>query len=147
DRGKSVKPHTPIVTQTQRSKSNDACSPVKPIKELDLKSSSFNVGENSKSKPVFQNQKGGQSILVKPSSNSQFANHADGRTGDGTANLKPRRRRKRNRKKKNNITAFPKRGGQDHSGLGYNPPSCNSNVNSKSVNLNRSANSDNFTAF
>ena len=60
--------------------------------------------------------------------------------------MKPRRRR-RNRKKKNNITAFPIRGGQDHSGLGYNPPSCNSNVNSKSVNLNRSANSDNYTAF
>ncbi|KAJ9545154.1 hypothetical protein OSB04_024861 [Centaurea solstitialis] len=112
DKGKSVKPHTPTVTQTQHSNTKDASSLVKPIKGLDFHSSSFDV---------------------------------DARTGDGTANVKPRRRRYR--KKKNSFNAFPKWGGQDHTGLGYNPPSCNSNLNSKSVNTNRSANSDNLTAF
>ncbi|KAJ9566700.1 LOW QUALITY PROTEIN: hypothetical protein OSB04_002666 [Centaurea solstitialis] len=155
DKGKSVKPHTPTVTQTQNSKSADASSSVKPIKGLDFHSSSFDVGENSKpkqplkiSKSVCQNTanfKGGQSILVKPSPNSQLAFHADARTGDGTANVKPRRRRYR--KKKNSFNAFPKWGGHDHTGLGYNPPSCNSNMKSKSVHFNRSANSDNLTAF
>ncbi|KAJ9563094.1 hypothetical protein OSB04_008254 [Centaurea solstitialis] len=133
DKGKSVKPHTPTATQTQHSKSTDASSLVKPIKGLDFHSSSFDVGENSKpkqplntSKPVFQRAaqiKGGQSTLAKPSPNSQFAAHAYGRTGDGAANVKPRRRRRRNRKKKNSFSAFPKRGGQDHPGLGYNPRS------------------------
>ncbi|KAJ9535601.1 hypothetical protein OSB04_un001260 [Centaurea solstitialis] len=93
DKGKSVKPHTPTVTQTQNSKSTDT----------------------------------------------------NARTGDGTAIVKPRRRRYR--KKKNSFNAFPKWGGHDHTGLGYNPPSCNSNMNSKSVHFNRSANSDNLTAF
>ncbi|KAJ9543669.1 hypothetical protein OSB04_023376 [Centaurea solstitialis] len=155
DKGKSVKPHAPTITQTQHSNTKDASILVKSIKGLDFHSSSFDVGENSKpkqplnlSKPVFQKPtqvKGGQSILVKPSSNSQLASHADGRTGDGTAIVKPWRRR--NRKKKNSFNAFPKRGGQDHSSLGYNPRSCNSNLNSKSVNTNRSMNSDNFRAF
>ncbi|KAJ9557083.1 hypothetical protein OSB04_011697 [Centaurea solstitialis] len=112
DKGKSVKPHTPTITQTQHSNTKDASSLVKPIKGLDFHSSSFDV---------------------------------DARTGDGTANVKPRRRRYR--KKKNSFIAFPKWGGHDHTGLGYNPPSCNSNVNSKSVNSNRSANSYNLTAF
>ncbi|KAJ9539351.1 hypothetical protein OSB04_032084 [Centaurea solstitialis] len=157
DKGESVKPHTPTVTQTQHSKSTDASSLVKPIKGLDFHSSSFDVGENSKpkqplntSKPGFQKAaqiKGVQSTLAKPSPNSRFATHAYGRTGDGAANVKPRRRRRRNRKKKNSFTAFPKRGGQDHSVLGYNPRSCNLNLNSKFVNSNRSANSENFTAF
>ncbi|KAJ9562965.1 hypothetical protein OSB04_008125 [Centaurea solstitialis] len=156
DKGKSVKPQTPTVTQTQNSKSADTSSLVKPIKGLDFHSSSFDVGENSKpkqplkmSKSVCQNAtnlKVGQSILVKPSPNSQLAFHVDARTCDGTANVKPRRRRYR-KKKKNSFNAFPKWGGHDHTGLGYNPPSCNSNVNSKSVNTNRSANSDNLTAF
>ncbi|KAJ9561267.1 hypothetical protein OSB04_006427 [Centaurea solstitialis] len=155
DKGKSVKPHTPTVTQTQNSKSTDTSSLVKPIKGLDFHSSSFDVGENSKPKQPLKmlksvcqsatNFKGGQSILVKPSPNSQLAFHADARTGDGTANVKPRRRRYR--KKKNSFNAFPKWGGHDHAGLGYNPPSCNSNVNSKFVNSNCSANSDNLTAF
>ncbi|KAJ9567461.1 hypothetical protein OSB04_003427 [Centaurea solstitialis] len=155
DKGKSVKPHTPTVTQTQHSNTKDASSLVKPIKGLDFHSSSFDVGENSKpkqplktSKSVCQNTtnfKGGQSILVKPSPNSQLASHADARTGDGTANVKPWRRRYR--KKKNSFNAFPKWGGQDHTGLGYNPPSCNSNVNLKSINTNRSANFDNLTTF
>ncbi|KAJ9557228.1 hypothetical protein OSB04_011842 [Centaurea solstitialis] len=155
DKGKSVKPHTPTVTQTQNSKSTDTSSLVKRIKGLDFHSSSFDVGENSKPKQPLKmlksvcqnatNFKGGQSILVKPSPNSQLAFHADARTGDGTANVKPRRRRYR--KKKNSFNAFPKWGGHDHTGLGYNPPSCNSNVNSKFVNSNRSANSDNLTAF
>ncbi|KAJ9553167.1 hypothetical protein OSB04_017212 [Centaurea solstitialis] len=134
DKGKSVKPHTPTVTQTHHSKSKDVISSVKPIKGLDFHSSSFDVGENSKpkqplntSKPAFQTTrvKGGQSILVKLSPNSQLATHADGRAGDGAANVKPQKRR--NRKKKNTFIAFPKRGGQDHSGLGYNPRRCNSN--------------------
>ncbi|KAJ9544583.1 hypothetical protein OSB04_024290 [Centaurea solstitialis] len=155
DKGKSVKPHTPTVTQTHNSKSTDTSSLVKPIKGLDFHSSSFDVGENSKPKQplkmlksVCQNSanfKGGQSILVKPSPNSQLAFHADARTADGTANVKPRRGRYR--KKKNSFNAFPKWGGHDHTGLGYNPPSCNSNVYSKFVNSNRSANSDNLTAF
>ncbi|KAJ9536444.1 hypothetical protein OSB04_un000379 [Centaurea solstitialis] len=155
DKGKSVKPHTPTVTQTQHSNTKDASSLVKPIKGLDFHSSSFDVGENSKPKQPLKilksvcqnatNFKGGQSILVKPSPNSQLASHADARTGDGIANVKPRRRRYR--KKKNSFNAFPKWGGQDHTGLGYNPPSCNSNLNSKSVNTNRSANSDNLTTF
>ncbi|KAJ9546922.1 hypothetical protein OSB04_019465 [Centaurea solstitialis] len=66
-------------------------------------------------KSVCQNAtnfKGGQSILVKPSPNSQLASHADARTGDGTANVKPRRRRYR--KKKNSFNVFPKWGGHDH---------------------------------
>ncbi|KAJ9565209.1 hypothetical protein OSB04_001175 [Centaurea solstitialis] len=155
DKGKSVKPHTPTVTQTQNSKSADTSSSVKPIKGLDFHSSSFDVGENSKPKQPLKmlksvcqttaNFKGGQSILVKPSPNSQLAFYADARTGDGTANVKPRRRRYR--KKKNSFNAFPKWGGHDHTGLGYNPPSCNSNMKSKSVHINRSANSDNLTAF
>ncbi|KAJ9557921.1 hypothetical protein OSB04_012535 [Centaurea solstitialis] len=155
DKGKSVKPHTPTVTQTQNSKSAVTSSLVKPIKGLDFHSSSFDVGENSKPKQPLKmlksvcqttaNFKGGQSILVKPSPNSQLAFHADARTGDGTANVKPRRRRYR--KKKNSFNAFPKWGGHDHAGLGYNPPSCNSNMRSKSVHINRSANSDNLTAF
>ncbi|KAJ9566731.1 hypothetical protein OSB04_002697 [Centaurea solstitialis] len=155
DKGKSVKPHTPTVTQTRNSKSTDTSSLVKPIKGLDFHSSFFDVGENSKPKQPLKmiksvcqttaNFKGGQSILVKPSPNSQLAFHADARTGDGTANVKPRRRRYR--KKKNSFNAFPKWGGHDHAGLGYNPPSCNSNIKSKSVHINRSANSDNLTAF
>ncbi|KAJ9561862.1 hypothetical protein OSB04_007022 [Centaurea solstitialis] len=155
DKGKSVKLHTPTVTQTENSKSTDTSCFVKPIKGLDFHSSSFDVGENSKPKQPLKmlksvcqntaNFKGGQSILVKPSPNSQLAFHADARTGDGTANVKPRRRRYR--KKKNSFNAFPKWGGHDHTGLGYNPPSCNSNMKSKSVHFNRSANSDNLTAF
>ncbi|KAJ9564618.1 hypothetical protein OSB04_000584 [Centaurea solstitialis] len=155
DKGKSVKPHTPTVTRTWNSKSTDTSSLVKPIKGLDFHSSSFDVGENSKPKQPLKmiksvcqtaaKFKGGQSILVKPSPNSQLAFHADARTGDGTANVKPRRRRYR--KKKNSFNAFPKWGGHDHAGLGYNPPSCNSNIKSKSVYINRSANSDNLTAF
>ncbi|KAJ9561899.1 hypothetical protein OSB04_007059 [Centaurea solstitialis] len=155
DKGKLVNPHTPTVTKTQHSNTKDVSSLVKPIKGLDFHSSSFDVGENSKpkqplnsSKPVFQKPtqfKGGQSILVKPSPNSQLASHADARTGDGTANVKPRRMRYP--KKKNSFNAFPKWGGQDHTSLGYNLPSCNSDVNSKSVNTNRSADSDNLTAF
>ncbi|KAJ9552446.1 hypothetical protein OSB04_016491 [Centaurea solstitialis] len=122
DKGKSVKPHTSTVTQTQHSNTKDASSLVKPIKGLDFHSSSFDVGENSKPKQPLKilksvcqnatNFNGGQSILVKPSPNSQLASHADARTGDGTANVKPRRRRYR--KKKNFFNAFPKWGGQDH---------------------------------
>ncbi|KAJ9556919.1 hypothetical protein OSB04_011533 [Centaurea solstitialis] len=100
DKGKSVKPHTPTVTQTQNSKSTDTSSLVKPIKGLDFHSSSFDVAtkkEISEEEELFN--------------------------------------------------AFPKWGGHDHTGLGYNPPSCNSNMNSKSVHFNRSANSDNLTAF
>ncbi|KAJ9564805.1 hypothetical protein OSB04_000771 [Centaurea solstitialis] len=129
DKGKSVKPHTHTVTQTQNSKSTDTSSLVKPIMGLDFHSSSYNVGENSKPKQSLKmlksvcqnatNFKGGQFILVKPSPNSQLAFHADARTGDGTANVKPRRRRYW--KKKNSFNAFPKWGGHDHTGLGYKP--------------------------
>ncbi|KAJ9542705.1 hypothetical protein OSB04_029211 [Centaurea solstitialis] len=155
DKGKSVKPHASKVTQTRHSKPKYACGTVKPIQGLDFNSSSFEVGENSKpdqpltsSKADFQKPslvKGSRSIPVKPSSNSHLANNADGRTGYGAANVKTPRRR--NRKKKDSFTAFLKKGGHDHSGLGYNPPSCNLNLNKKSVNLNRSANSNDFNAF
>ncbi|KAJ9542217.1 hypothetical protein OSB04_028723 [Centaurea solstitialis] len=77
---------------TDKGKSNS--KPKQPLKML---------------KSVCQNAanfKGGQSILVKPSPNSQLDFHADARTGDGTANVKPRRRRYR--KKKNSFNAFPK---------------------------------------
>ncbi|KAJ9560513.1 hypothetical protein OSB04_005673 [Centaurea solstitialis] len=130
----SVKPHAPKGLQNKNSKSTDACVSAKPIKSLELNSSSFEVGENSRAKPNqkqpfnstkpnFQKPssgKGGKSISHKPSSNSHIASNAVGRKEDGGQNVKPPRK---DQGRNNPFTAFPKWRGPNHAGLGHAPPS------------------------
>ncbi|KAJ9557371.1 hypothetical protein OSB04_011985 [Centaurea solstitialis] len=134
DRGKSVKPHVPKGLQNKNSKSADACVSTKPIKSLELNSSSFEVGENSRAKPNqkqpfnstkpnFQKPssgKGGKSISHKPSSNSHIASNAVARKEDGGQNVKPPRK---DQGRNNPFSAFPKRRGPVRADLGHAPPS------------------------
>ncbi|KAJ9545336.1 hypothetical protein OSB04_025043 [Centaurea solstitialis] len=134
DKGKSVKPHAPKGLQNKNSKSVDACVPAKPIKRLELDTSTFEVGGNSRAKPNqkqpfnstkpnFQKPasgKGGKSISHKPSSNSHIASNAVGRKEDGGQNVKPPRK---DQGRNNPYSAFPKRRGPGRAGLGHAPPS------------------------
>ncbi|KAJ9544848.1 hypothetical protein OSB04_024555 [Centaurea solstitialis] len=139
DKGKSVKPHAPKGLQKKHSKSNDARNSAKPIKSLDLNSSSFEVGETSQlkpkqpfssTKPKFSKTssgKGGNSSPIKPSSNSHHALNADGRKKDGGQEVKPPRKDHRGRP--NSFQAFPKQHSPNRAGLGYAPPSVGINSN------------------
>ncbi|KAJ9558198.1 hypothetical protein OSB04_012812 [Centaurea solstitialis] len=134
DRGKSVKPHAPKGLQNKNSKSADACVSAKPIKSLELSSSSFEVGENSQAKPNqkqpfnstkpnFQKPssgKGGKSISHKPSSNSHIASNAVARKEDGGQDVKPPRKDQGRNKP---FSAFPKRRGPVRADLGHARPS------------------------
>ncbi|KAJ9542245.1 hypothetical protein OSB04_028751 [Centaurea solstitialis] len=149
DKDKSVKPHTPKGLQNKKSNSNDACASVKPIK------STFEVGETSRLKPnqpfnstkpnfsTPSSKKGGQSISVKPSSNSHRALNADARRKDGGKNVKPPR--KDHQERNNTFSAFPKKRSPGRAGLGYAPPSVGFHSN-MSVNRNRNL-SDAFDTF
>ncbi|KAJ9561602.1 LOW QUALITY PROTEIN: hypothetical protein OSB04_006762 [Centaurea solstitialis] len=149
DREKLVKPHTPKGLQNKKSHSNDACASVKPIQGLDFNSSTFEVGETSWlkrnqpfsfTKPNFSKPssgKGGKSISTKPSSNSHHALNADARRKDGGKNVKPPR--KDHQERNNSFSAFPKRHGPSHAGLGHAPPSVGFQSN-MSVNRNRNLN-------
>ncbi|KAJ9542863.1 hypothetical protein OSB04_029369 [Centaurea solstitialis] len=155
DKGKSVKPHAPKGLQKKHSKSNDARNSVKPIKNLDFHSSTFEVGETSQlqpnqpfnsTKPKFSkisSGKGGNSIPTKPSSNSHRAFHADARRKDGGQNVKPPRKDHHGRN--NSFSTFPKKHSPSRAGLGYAPPSVGMNSN-MSVNCNRNLN-DAFNTF
>ncbi|KAJ9556751.1 LOW QUALITY PROTEIN: hypothetical protein OSB04_011365 [Centaurea solstitialis] len=139
DKGKSVKPHAPKGLQKKHSKSNDARNSAKPIKSLDLNSSSFEVGKTSQlkpkqpfssTKPKFSKTssgKGGNSSPIKPSSNSHHALNADGRKKDGGQEVKPPR--KDHRRRPNSFQAFPKQHSPNRAGLGYAPPSVGINSN------------------
>ncbi|KAJ9556276.1 hypothetical protein OSB04_010890 [Centaurea solstitialis] len=139
DKGKTVKPHAPKGLQKKHSKSNDARNSAKPIKSLDLNSSSFEVGETSQlkpkqpfssTKPKFSktsSRKGGNSSPIKPSSNSHHALNADGRKKDGGQEVKPPRKDHRGRP--NSFQAFPKQHSPNRAGLGYAPPSVGINSN------------------